>query len=98
MPGALGGRAASLLVGQLLPVSYHLTAPPGFAERRQIHIRIFHTKNQNREKQILGNGGEEGWSGQHPEPCPGPRWVWPSTLHSGGPLCVCPTWGSWWHL
>lgn len=58
-PGTPGGsRAASLLGAQFLPDGYLLTGPPGFDERMESRARLFHSKNQNREKQMLGNGVE----------------------------------------
>ena len=53
-PGGHG--VASLLGGLFLPGGYLLTAPPGSAKRMQIHFRLYQSKNQNREKQMRGNG------------------------------------------
>lgn len=50
--------AASLLGVQFLPDGYLLTGPPGFDEKMEIRARLFHSKNQNRKKQMLGNGVE----------------------------------------
>lgn len=68
--------AASLLGGRFLPVGY-LAASPGFAGRMQIHFRLLNSKNQKREKQMLGNGWRRlVWSpglawggGRGPLPC-----------------------------
>lgn len=59
-PGTLVVKGpASLLGGRFLPRVRLLTATPALDDRMQIHIRNFHPKNQNKEKQILGNR----WSG-----------------------------------
>lgn len=51
-PGTLVVKGpASLLGGWFLPRVHLLTVPPALDERMQIH-----PKNQNREKQMLGNG------------------------------------------
>lgn len=90
-PGTLVVKGpASLLGGQFLPSADLLTVPPVLDERMQIHVWMFHPTDQNREKQMLGNG----WRGL----------VWPalawaevsmaSALNSWGPLGIAPTWGS----
>lgn len=63
-------RAASLGV-QFLPDGYLLTGPPGFDERMETRARLFHSKNQNRKKQTLGNGVERAGLDSSLSPVPG---------------------------
>lgn len=82
--GALGSRRESIISWSLFfPGDCLLTAPPGFAENRQIHFRWFHSKNQNREKQMLGNGWRElVGTALRALPWPEQKWALPSALHS----------------
>lgn len=62
----VAAEVASLLGGLLLPGGCLLIALPGFVESTQIQIRLDHSRNQSREKQVLGDG----WSGlvcRHPD-------------------------------
>lgn len=57
--GALGGCGGSIISWGLFPDGWLFTDSPGFAENMQIHFRLSHSGNQNREKQMLGNGWRE---------------------------------------
>lgn len=97
-PGTLVVKGPALLLGeQFLPIIVLFTAPPAFADRRKILIRMCRPKNQSREKQMLGTqrvglGSVQalpwpGRGGRGPPPCTAEvLWV---LLQHGGPNGPC---------